>query len=101
MAVPSVVEYCTETCCVEAAESDTVNVSVDVPVLPSLTRPLDTLKVGTGGVTGGTTGGVTGGTTGGVTGGTTGGVTAVSSSTMVPVAVALVSVALIGLLSFS
>ena len=66
----------------EAADSVTVNCSDAVPVLPSFTRLLDTLSVGSVGVGVGVGVGVV-----------------ASSSRIVPVAAALVSVALVGLLS--
>ena len=82
--MPLAVEYCTVTGWVEAAERRTVNGSSAVPVFPSLTRALETLRVGSVGV-----GGVVG-----VTG-------TVSSLSIVPVAVVFTSVAFVGALNFS
>ena len=89
MAVPSAVAYGTDTVCVEAAESVTVNCIAAVPVLPSLMRLEVMLSVGSGA-------GVGGGVGVGVIG--VGGVATVSSSTIVPVAADFVSVAFVGLL---
>ena len=90
MAVPSAVAYGTDTVCVEAAESVTVNCIAAVPVLPSLIRLEAMLSVGSGGGVG------AGGVGFGVVG--VGVVATVSSSTIVPVAADLVSVAFVGLL---